>query len=196
VLVLSRFGNQDVASPFAVLERAAEPAKRSKTIRGRIRILSDGLSETRTRRTDSVRSPWIFPEPGSIEVCSVPTPPRLGNAAGCVVNIRSNTSFESRMSATHPRSKSRLSQGMLQVGARVGTGNLGGVLGNTKRRRMAMATRAARSPCLTALQSQSARQRRSRVPRRSSNLLSGFPDRSRRSPNDTMQTRNRPTRLH
>ena len=154
VLVLSRFGNQDVRITIRGFgARGAGERSNSGTSRG-IRILSDGFPETEPDGRTAFDLVDLSGA-GSIEVVRSNASSLWGNAAGGVVNIRSNTNFEepyvrySSAFGSHGFHKE-----MLQVGARVGTGNLAVSLGNTNAEGWRWHSRSSLTLLTTALQSQ------------------------------------------
>lgn len=130
VLVLSRFGNQDVRITIRGFgARGAGERSNSGTSRG-IRILSDGFPETEPDGRTAFDLVDLAGA-GSIEIVRSNASSLWGNAAGGVVNIRSNTNFENPFA----RYSSALGsfgfhKEMLQVGALVGTGRLAVSLSN------------------------------------------------------------------
>ncbi len=131
VLVLSRFGNQDVRITIRGFgARGAGDRSNSGTARG-IRVLSDGFPETEPDGRTAFDLVDLAGA-GSIEIVRSNASSLWGNAAGGVVNIKSNTNFErpfvhySSVFGSYGFHKE-----MLQIGARVGTGALAVSLSNT-----------------------------------------------------------------
>ncbi len=131
VLALSRFGNQDVRIMIRGYgARGAGERSNSGTSRG-IRILSDGFPETEPDGRTAFDLADLTGA-GSIEVVRSNSSSLWGNAAGGVVNIRSNTMFE------HPYAEYTSLAGsfgfhkeVVQSGARLGSGTLSLSLSNT-----------------------------------------------------------------
>lgn len=131
VLVLSRFGNQDVRITIRGFgARGAGERSNSGTSRG-IRILSDGFPETEPDGRTAFDLVDLAGA-GSIEIIRSNASSLWGNAAGGVINIRSNTNFENPFARYSSAFGSYgFHKEMLQVGARIGSGHLAVSLSNT-----------------------------------------------------------------
>ncbi|HCA78448.1 MAG TPA: hypothetical protein DEP53_01805 [Bacteroidetes bacterium] len=131
VLVLSRFGNQDVRITIRGFgARGAGERSNSGTSRG-IRLLSDGFPETEPDGRTAFDLVDLAGA-GSIEIVRSNASSLWGNAAGGVVNIRSNTNFENPFARYSSAFGSYgFHKEMLQAGAHVGTGKLAVSLSNT-----------------------------------------------------------------
>jgi iron complex outermembrane receptor protein len=131
VLVLSRHGNQDVRITIRGFgARGAGERSNSGTSRG-IRILSDGFPETEPDGRTAFDLVDLSGA-GLIEVVRSNASSLWGNAAGGVVNIRSNTGFEQPFALYSSAFGSfGFHKEFLQVGANVGTGKLSVSLSNT-----------------------------------------------------------------
>jgi iron complex outermembrane receptor protein len=154
VLVLSRFGNQDVRITIRGFgARGAGERSNSGTSRG-IRILSDGFPETEPDGRTAFDLVDLSGA-GSIEVVRSNASSLWGNAAGGVVNIRSHTNFEEpyiRYSSAF--GSYGFHKEVLQAGARVGTGTLAVSLSNTNAEGWRWHSRSSLTLLTTALQSQ------------------------------------------
>lgn len=131
VLVLTRYGNQDVRITIRGFgARGAGERSNSGTSRG-IRVLSDGFPETEPDGRTAFDLVDLLGA-GSIEVVRSNASSLWGNAAGGVVNIRSNTDFEQpfvRYSSVF--GSFGFHKEFLQAGADVGSGKLSVSLSNT-----------------------------------------------------------------
>jgi iron complex outermembrane receptor protein len=131
VLVLSRFGNQDVRITIRGFgARGAGERSNAGTSRG-IRVLSDGFPETEPDGRTAFDLIDLAGA-GSIEIIRSNASSLWGNAAGGVVNIKSNTGFESPFAQYSSAFGSfGFHKEMIQIGARVGTGKLAVSFSNT-----------------------------------------------------------------
>jgi iron complex outermembrane recepter protein len=131
VLALSRFGNQDVRITIRGFgARGAGERSNSGTSRG-IRILSDGFPETEPDGRTAFDLVDLAGA-GAIEIVRSNVSSLWGNAAGGVINIKSNTNFGNpfvRYSSAF--GSFGFHKEMLHAGAQVGRGNLAVSLSNT-----------------------------------------------------------------
>jgi len=131
VFAVSRFGNQDIRITIRGFgARGAGERSNSGTSRG-IRVLSDGFPETEPDGRTAFDLVDLAGA-GSIEVVRSNASSIWGNAAGGVVNVRSNTSFDEPYAAyASSFGDFGFHKEMVQVGARLGTGRLAVSLSNT-----------------------------------------------------------------
>ncbi len=131
VFAVSRFGNQDIRIVIRGFgARGAGERSNSGTSRG-IRVLSDGFPET---EPDGRTAFDLIDLAGAgfIEVVRSNASSIWGNAAGGVVNIRSNTSFEEPYAAySSAFGDFGFHKEMIQAGAKLGTGKLAVSISNT-----------------------------------------------------------------
>lgn len=131
VLALSRFGNQDVRIVIRGFgARGAGERSNSGTSRG-IRILSDGFPETEPDGRTAFDLVDLSGA-GSVEVVRSNSSSVWGNAAGGVVNIRSNTMFSTPFAQyTSLAGDFGFHKEQFEAGAMLGNGILSVSLGNT-----------------------------------------------------------------
>ncbi|MCX6132392.1 MAG: TonB-dependent receptor [Ignavibacteriales bacterium] len=131
VFAISRYGNQDIRITIRGFgARGAGERSNSGTARG-IRVLSDGFPETEPDGRTAFDLVDLAGA-GSIEVIRSNASSLWGNAAGGVVNIRSNTSFDEPYAAySSAFGDFGFHKEMVQAGARLGTGKLAVSFSNT-----------------------------------------------------------------
>lgn len=131
VLAQSRFGNQDVRLTIRGFgARGAGERSNAGTTRG-VRILSDGFPDTEPDGRTSFDLTDISGA-GSIEVIRSNASSLYGNASGGVINIISNTMFDSPyVSYSEAFGSFGFRKEMVRAGANVGTGKMYLSLSNT-----------------------------------------------------------------
>ncbi|HLP14876.1 MAG TPA: TonB-dependent receptor, partial [Bacteroidota bacterium] len=131
VLVQSRFGNQDVRIAIRGFgARGAGERSNAGTSRG-VRILSNGFPDTEPDGRTSFDLTDIAGA-GAIEVMRSNASSIYGNASGGIINILSNTMFESPFAAyTESFGSFGFRKESIRAGARLGTGKMYLSMSNT-----------------------------------------------------------------